>query len=68
MAGRRKGTERRASNRPQKPSCPICGAPAEDVAVTNRTAYFVFLKCGRCRNVWTLDIPNIPWATPSRKK
>jgi hypothetical protein len=54
------GLERRHLNRPVPESCRVCGAPAATVTVTHRTAYFVFFKCERCRNVWTIDIPALP--------
>jgi hypothetical protein len=54
----RRRVERRLPNRPEDQPCFVCNAPPSQATVTQRTAYFVFFKCDRCRHVWTLDIPS----------
>jgi uncharacterized Zn finger protein len=51
--------ERRAHTRIELQGCLACGASSDDIRVTMRTAYLLYLRCENCGKVWQQDMPQI---------
>jgi len=52
-----RGLNRRSDDRPENPSCNLCGARSVQVPATIRTTYTVYFKCTKCGHVMTVEVP-----------